>query len=567
MTRACPADPARGPNPPRTFGAVVWHGRGWLPLIGAAALVGSLVALALPTVLGRAVDSAVTGREGPAIGSWFALAGAMIAVGVLCDLVDTFAGAACEASSTAWLRHRLVRHLLAAGPERTRRFDTGDLVTRVSANAVDAGQAGPVTVATAAEVLPSVGSLVLLAVIDWRLAAAFLVGLVLVIVVLAAFSKRTTDISQSYVETQGRIAARLTESLAGIRTIAAAGTIEREHRRVLADLPVLHRHGMRTWQALARSGSQAAVVGPLVVVSVLAAGGFLLVDGRVTAGELFAASQYAMLGAGLGSLTGVVGELARARAGSRRADEILALEPLHYGTRELPPGPGRLEFDGVSVDRADGAPLVDLSLTMPGGSTVAVVGRSGAGKSVLAALAARLRDPDRGQVFLDGVSLPALSQDALRSSVGVAFERPVLVGATIGDAIGLGTTDQAQVLAAAQAAHAHNFVSRLPDGYLTPLPEAPMSGGEAQRLGLARAWSASRMLVLDDAMSSLDTATEMQINRTVTATGSRTRLVVTHRIATAASADLVVWLDGGRVRGFGPHHELWADPEYRVVFG
>jgi ATP-binding cassette, subfamily B, bacterial len=554
-------------KPPRTFGAVVRHGRGWLPLIGGAALAGSVIALALPTVLGRAVDSAVAGRDEPALGSWFALAVAMIAIGVVCDLVDVFAGAACEASSTAWLRHRLVGHLLAVGPERTRRFDTGDVVSRVSANAVDAGQAGPVAVATAAAGLPSVGSLVLLAVIDWRLAAAFLGGVVLVIVVLAAFSKRTTEISQSYIEAQGRIAARLTESLAGIRTIAAAGTIEREQHRVLADLPVLRRYGVRTWQALARSGAQAAIVGPLVVVSVLAAGGFLLVEGRITPGELFAASQYAVLGAGLGSLTSVLGELARARAGGRRADEVLALEPFEYGTRELPQGPGRLEFDGVSVDHADGAALIDLRLTLPGGSTVAVVGRSGAGKSVLAALAARLRDPDRGQVCLDGVPLPALSHDALRSGVGVAFERPVLVGATISDAIGLGVADQAQVHAAAQAAHAHDFVTRLPEGYTTPLPEAPMSGGEAQRLGLARAWSASRLLVLDDATSSLDTATEMQVSRAVTATGSRTRLVVTHRIATAARADLVVWLDRGRVRAVGPHDELWADAEYRAVFG
>jgi ATP-binding cassette, subfamily B, bacterial len=94
-----------------------------------------------------------------------------------------------------------------------------------------------------------------------------------------------------------------------------------------------------------------------------------------------------------------------------------------------------------------------------------------------------------------------------------------------------------------------------------------MSGGEAQRLGLARAWSASRMLVLDDATSSLDTVTEMQVSQAVTASGSRTRLVVTHRIATAARADLVVWLDRGRVRAVGPHDDLWADAEYRAVFG
>jgi ATP-binding cassette subfamily B protein len=127
--------------------------------------------------------------------------------------------------------------------------------------------------------------------------------------------------------------------------------------------------------------------------------------------------------------------------------------------------------------------------------------------------------------------------------------------------------DRLPVGAAARAAHAHEFVSRLPDGYDTPLAEAPMSGGEAQRLGLARAWPAQRVLVLDDATSSLDMVTEMQIAQALTEPRGRTRLIVTHRAATAARADLVVWLEAGRLRGVGPHARLWCDPDYRAVFG
>jgi ATP-binding cassette subfamily B protein len=111
-------------------------------------------------------------------------------------------------------------------------------------------------------------------------------------------------------------------------------------------------------------------------------------------------------------------------------------------------------------------------------------------------------------------------------------------------------------------------VSRLPLGYDTALADAPMSGGEAQRLGLARAWHAQRLLVLDDATSSLDMVTEMQISRTLTGDhGGRTRLIVTHRVSTAARADLVVWLENGRVRAVGPHQRLWNDPDFRKVFG
>jgi ATP-binding cassette subfamily B protein len=220
----------------------------------------------------------------------------------------------------------------------------------------------------------------------------------------------------------------------------------------------------------------------------------------------------------------------------------------------------------VSV-RADDVALLDsIDLTVPGGAAVAVVGRSGAGKSVLVAVAARLREPDEGEVLLDGVPVGQLSHGALRAAVNCAFERPVLVGERIADAVGLGQ-DTALVRAAARATHAHDFVSRLPSGYDTPLAEAPMSGGETQRLGLARAWRASRLLVLDDATSSVDMVTEMQISRALTEDhGRRTRLIVTHRAATAAHADLVVWLEAGRVRAVGPHEGLWGDPDYRAVF-
>jgi ATP-binding cassette subfamily B protein len=311
---------------------------------------------------------------------------------------------------------------------------------------------------------------------------------------------------------------------------------------------------------------EAGLAGPLVLVAVLATGGLLLVNGRISAGELFAASQYAVIGAGLGGLTGVFGQLARARAGTRRAVEVFAAEPVGYGRRDLPDGPGRLELRGVTVRAGDTVLLDDVDLVLPGGAAVAVVGPSGAGKSVLAEVAARLRDPDRGVVLLDGVPLADLSRAALRAAVGCAFERPALIGGSVADAIDPGR-DRQRLVAVARATHAHEFVSRLPFGYDTPLADAPFSGGEVQRLGLARAWKAGRLLILDDATSSLDMVTEMQIARTLTEQpGGRTRLIVTHRPATAVRADLVVWLAGGRVRAIGPHDRLWRDPAYRAVF-
>lgn len=553
------------------FATVARQGRGWLPVIGVVALIGSLVSLALPSTLGRAVD-AIVAREAPT--GWLALAAGLIALGLLGDLVDAFADTACVAGTTAWLRRRLVRRVLAGGPAGIRSFDPGDLVSRLSGDAADAARAGPAAVTAAASVIPPVGSLVLLIMIDPWLAVAFVAGVALVIAVLWLFTRRTTEISRDYQVTQGKLAAALTESLAGIRTIAAAGTLDREQRRILRPLRELHRHGLQTWQVLARSGAQSAVVGPLVLVSVLAVGGVRLAAGEISAGDLFAAAQYAVLGAGLGSLTGLLGELGRARAGISRAAEVLAIDTVGHGIAAAPAGTGRLEFRRVSASAGGAERLTELDLDLPGGARVAVVGPSGSGKSVLAALAARLRDPDTGQVLLDGVELAALSRPELRRLVGCAFERPSLFGRTVGESIMVGrsvtdarnTPADAETLA--RATHAHDFISRLPAGYDTPLAQAPMSGGEAQRLGLARAWPGLRLLVLDDATSSVDTVTEAQIGASLLAGDDRrTRLIVTHRLGTATRADLVVWLDGGRLRGFGPHDRLWSDPDYRDVFG
>jgi ATP-binding cassette, subfamily B, bacterial len=558
---------------------VLRRGRWWLPAIGLSTLVGTLVTLALPAVLGRALDAVIAAGGGLAAGDatgvpagmpmggatgWVATAGLLIALGLAIDLLDTVLVAGCVADTAAWLRRRLVEHVLAIGPRGSGRFGTGDIVGRISGNAADAARAGPGLVTAVAAVAPPVGGLVLLALIDLGVAAAFLVGLVLSALVLRAFTRHTADAIGSYLVVQGRIAARLAESLAGSHTIAAAGTLDREVRRVLEPLPELRAEGERAWRVLSRSGAQAAVVGPLVLLAVLAAGGYALSAGRITPGELFAAGQYAALGAGLGGLTGVFGRLARARAGLRRTGEVLRVSEVEYGRRDLPPGPGRLEFRGVVVtDR-----LERVDLVVPGGACVAVVGRSGAGKSTLVALAARLGDPDGGAVLLDGVPMTELTRDALRAAVGCAFERPVLVGGTVADAIGLGL-DAERVRAAARATRADEFIARLPNGYDTPLAETPLSGGEAQRLGLARAWPAGRVLLLDDATSALDMVTEMTVDRALAepmVSGARTRLVVTHRAAVAARADLVAWLAGGRLRGLGRHRDLWTDPEYRELF-
>ncbi|GIJ11454.1 ATP-binding cassette domain-containing protein [Micromonospora andamanensis] len=557
---------------------VVRDGGGWTAMLVVVALAGAAAELALPAVLGLAVDAAVGGDASP---RWPVVACILVVTLLVTDVLGDLASGYGAARATARLRRRLLRHLFALDVRTVRRYPVGDLVGRLAGQAADAGQAGTAVALGGIAVLPPLGSVGALLLLEPVLGLTLLTGLAVLTVLMATFVTDASAAVTGYQRVLGTIAGRLQEALGGSRTIAAAGTTDAECARVLAPLPQLRGHGRLGWRLLARANARVAAVAPLLQVAVVAVGGYALTVGWLTPGQLVAAVQYAALGAGLGAVLATLNRLVRSRAAARRIAEPLSAKARPDGVEPLRPGVGHLRLRGVGVRADDDRPiLAAIDLDIPAGSTVAVVGRSGAGKSALAAVAGRLYDPDTGEVLLDGVPLTRLDPAAMRRAVGHAFDRPVLVGETVHDAIGLGLPERsarppstgapatAAVLAAARAAQVDGVVSRLPDGFRTPTVAAPLSGGEAQRIGLARALHAERLLILDDAMSSLDTATEHRIAQTLTSPqAGRTRLVVTHRVATAAAADLVAWLDDGRLRALAPHRRLWADPDYRAVFG
>lgn len=567
MTTRADDDPAAG-HARTLLRAATRHSRTRCVALSLVSTAATGAGLLLPAALGRALDLLLA--QAPAT-RWVLYCAALVLLLAVLDAAQTVLTGTVDARSTAWLRRRLTGHVLGVGPRAADRFGSGDLVARLVGNAAEAGTTPAARAALIAASAGPVGGVVALGLIDWRLAAVFVAGAPVLALLLRAVSRDTTDSATRYQRAQGRIAAALAEAVEGFRTVRAAGTEDRETARVLRPLPGLSEAGHRMWRVQGRAAARAVAVAPLLQLGVVAVAGVLLTRHRLSVGDVLAASRYAVLATGVGVLVGGLAGLARARAAAHRLAEVEAEPATPYGARRLPDGPGRLELRGVTARRGGRTVLDGVDLVVPGGTTLAVVGRSGAGKSLLAALAGRLTDPDAGEVLLDGVPLRELTHDDLRRAVGYAFARPALLGGTVGQAIGLGLPDPSpeRIREAARTALADDFVSRLPDGYDTAVADAPRSGGESQRLGLARAFAhGGRVLILDDALSSLDTVTERRITDALLGGGpGRTRLLVAHRSAAAASADAVAWLDGGRVRAVGRHEELWRVAEYRAVFG
>ncbi|MCL7381620.1 ABC transporter ATP-binding protein [Streptomyces sp. 35G-GA-8] len=552
----------------RLLAGTVGRNKGLFAVVAALHLFQSAAGLLLPLVLSDAID-VVLGQTGDRVP--FLLVCALLLTMTVAEIAGQIAEAKMRATATARLRHDTFSRIFRLGLSARNRFTPGDLLSRSLESTAEAGGAGLNLLNAVFAALTACGGLVALFLIDWRLVLVFALGVPAVWLLARMLIRRTTTLTGQYQQALGELSDRFVDAVGGARTIRASATLDREVERVLRPVPRLHAAGTGFWEAQRRAGWYLSLLSPGLQIGVLATAGYGVVAGRLTPGQMLAAQLYLTYAMRLLSQVGIFAELGRARGSAERLREVFAAPLPRRGDRPLPPGEGALALRDITVRADDRLVLDGLTLDIPAGSTLAVVGASGSGKTTLALVAGAALPPDGGEVRLDGADLAETDRGEVRDAIAYAFERPHPLGETVADLIGYGDrpVTATAVREAARAAHADGFISRLPLAYQTPLAELRLSGGEWQRLGLARAvCGRARVVIFDDAMSSVDTATENEIGRAMDESlRGTTRVVVAHRITTAASADLVAWLDGGRVRAVGPHRKLGTDPAYRAVFG
>lgn len=414
-----------------------------------------------------------------------------------------------------------------------------------------------------------IGGIIWLFITNAKLTAIVLICVPLVVSPILIFGRRVRKLSRQSQDKVAAVGAYVGEILGQIKTVQAYN-----HQAI--DKDKFHHYVEEAFSVAKNRTVQRAFLVTLVIILVLGAVGLMLwvggidvIKGKISGGELAAFVFYSVIvGSAVASISEVIGELQRAAGAAERTIELLdtpnqIASPIK--PRTLPPVSGNIKFDHISFaypSRPDVFVINELSLNINAGETLALVGPSGAGKSTLFDLLLRFFDTRAGCIRLEGIDIRQLNITELRQCFALVSQNPALFHGSIADNLRYARPNalDSEVEAAAEAAYAHEFISKLPQGYDTPLGDAGLglSGGQKQRLAIARAILANApVLLLDEATSALDSQSEFWVQQALAKLKvNRTTLVIAHRLATVKSADRIAVLNQGRLEALGSHADL-----------
>jgi ATP-binding cassette subfamily B protein len=539
-------------------------------LLAIGSLLGAtLVALAPPYLVGHAVDDVKRGETDP-LGWLVVLFVASGVLGIAFTYAQTYFTGWTGERMLADLRNHLFRHLQRLSLGFYERNRAGVIISRLTndVEALDQLVTDGVT-SLVQNSLTLLGTAIVLFILDWRLALASLTVVPLLSLATVWFRKRSSRAYRDVRERLGLVTATLAEDIAGMRVLQSFTREEaaRGNFRAVSD-----RYRDANMQTVVLNGLYFPFVDFLssaATAVVLGYGGWLAFNGNVSIGTLVAFLGYLTnFFDPVQQLSQLYNTFLSAVAALDKITDLLDEEPEVVdpdGAVALARIEGRVSFEGVRFAYGRGPEVLHgIDLDVPAGTTVALVGHTGAGKSTIAKLLARFYDPTDGRITVDGVDLRDVTQESLRRQLGIVPQEGFLFAGTVAENVAFGRREASreEIVSAVRAVGADEFVERLEDGYDTQLGErgSRLSLGQRQLVAFARALLADpRVLILDEATSSVDIGTERKIEQALRRLlQGRTAFIIAHRLSTIRDADLIVVLEHGRIVEQGTHEELLA---------
>jgi ATP-binding cassette, subfamily B, bacterial MsbA len=546
---------------------------GRLAFAGVILAINSLASLALPLIISKVVDSALVQGNLLLLNAVTALLLVLFALQAILGFGQSYLLGWTGERVVANLREELYGHLHAMPLRFFASARIGELLSRLGNDVTTIQTAVTDTLLSLlSNTIMLVGGIVIIFAMAWRLTFVMLAVVPLAVVGMIFLGRIVRKLSKQVQDALADSSATAEEALGGVRIVKSFAREPYEVGRYANAVERLFRISVQRVRLAAILGPTIGFIAFSAIALVLWFGSREVIAGRITPGQLIAFLIYTiMIASPMASFTGLYSQFQRALGASERVFELLDSPPEMQddpAAIELPQVRGAVRFNRVSFDYADAQErrdvLREVDLSVAPGQVIALVGRSGAGKTTLVHLIPRFYDVTEGEITVDGYDIRRVKMRSLREQIGIVPQETALFSGSVGDNIRYGKLDatQAEVEAAAVAANAHEFVCALPDAYDTLVGErgVKLSGGQRQRVAIARALLKNpRILILDEATSALDSESEQAVQEALERLmRGRTTFVIAHRLSTITGADWIVVLDNGRVVEQGTHQALLA---------